>query len=78
MRLPLTYPASAGRNFDEILRVIDSLQLTDTQKVATPVNWTPGEDVVILPAVSNEEADKLFPQGYRQVKPYFRLTTLTK
>jgi alkyl hydroperoxide reductase subunit AhpC len=74
LRLTLTYPASTGRNFDEILRVIDSLQLTDAAKVATPVNWQRGDEVVILPAISNEEADKLFPQGYRQVKPYLRLT----
>jgi alkyl hydroperoxide reductase subunit AhpC len=76
VRLVLTYPASTGRNFDEILRVIDSLQLTDSSKVATPVNWQRGDDVVILPAVSNEEADKLFPRGYRQVRPYLRLTNL--
>ena len=74
LRLTLTYPASTGRNFDEILRVIDSLQLTDSAKVATPVNWWRGDEVVILPAIPNEEADKLFPQGYRQVKPYLRLT----
>ena len=74
LRLTLTYPASTGRNFDEILRVIDSLQLTDSAKVATPVNWWPGDEVVILPAVSDEDADKLFPQGYRVVKPYLRLT----
>jgi alkyl hydroperoxide reductase subunit AhpC len=74
LRLSLTYPASTGRNFDEILRVVDSLQLTDSARVATPVNWQPGEEVVILPAIPNEEADRLFPQGYRQVKPYLRLT----
>jgi len=74
LRLTLTYPASTGRNFDEILRVIDSLQLTDSAKVATPVNWWLGDEVVILPAVSDEDADKLFPQGYRVVKPYLRLT----
>jgi len=74
VRLTLTYPASTGRNFDELLRVIDSLQLTDTQKVATPANWQAGDEVVILPAVSNDDADKLFPQGYRQIKPYLRLT----
>ena len=78
LRLSLTYPASTGRNFDEILRVVDSLQMTDRDKVATPVNWKPGDEVVILPAVSNEEADKLFPQGYRQVKPYLRMTSLSK
>jgi alkyl hydroperoxide reductase subunit AhpC len=74
VRLTLTYPASTGRNFDEILRVIDSLQLTDKARVATPVNWNQGDEVVILPAIPNDEADKLFPQGYRQVKPYLRLT----
>lgn len=74
VRLTLTYPASTGRNFNEILRVIDSLQLTDKERVATPVNWQRGDEVVILPAIPNEEADKLFPQGYRQVKPYLRLT----
>jgi thioredoxin-dependent peroxiredoxin len=76
LRLTLTYPAATGRNFEEILRVIDSLQLTDKEKVATPVNWKQGDEVVILPAIPNEEADKLFPQGYRQVKPYLRLTRL--
>ena len=74
VKLTITYPASTGRNFDEILRVIDSLQLTDSAKVATPVNWWRGDEVVILPAVSDEDADKLFPQGYRVVKPYLRLT----
>jgi thioredoxin-dependent peroxiredoxin len=74
IRLTLTYPASTGRNFDEILRVVDSLQLTDDYKVATPANWKPGDEVVILPAIKNEEADKLFPKGYKEVKPYLRLT----
>lgn len=74
VRLTLTYPASTGRNFDELLRVIDSLQLTDSHKVATPVNWKEGGDVVILPAVSNEQAAELFPQGYTEVTPYLRLT----
>ncbi|MFA7249731.1 MAG: peroxiredoxin [Dehalococcoidia bacterium] len=74
VRLTLTYPASTGRNFDEILRVIDSLQLTDGYRVATPVNWRPGDDVVVLPAVKNEEADTLFPKGYTEVKPYLRTT----
>ena len=74
VRLTLTYPASTGRNFEEILRVVDSLQLTDGYKVATPVNWKQGDDVVILPAVKNEEADQLFPKGYTQVKPYLRTT----
>ncbi len=74
VKLIITYPASTGRNFDEILRVIDSLQLTAYQKVATPANWQAGDDCVIVPAVSNEEADKLFPKGYKEVKPYLRMT----
>lgn len=74
VRLMLTYPAATGRDFGEILRVIDSLQLTDNHKVATPVNWRHGDDVVVLPSISNEDADKLFPRGYRQIKPYLRLT----
>jgi alkyl hydroperoxide reductase subunit AhpC len=74
VRLTLTYPQTAGRNFDEILRVIDSMQLTDRYKVSTPVNWRQGEDVIIVPAVSDEQADALFPKGYRTVKPYLRYT----
>ncbi len=74
IKMTLTYPASTGRNFDELLRVIDSLQLTAYQKVATPANWKHGEDVVISPSVSNEEADKMFPKGYKEVKPYLRMT----
>lgn len=74
LKLTLTYPASTGRNFDELLRVIDSLQLTAYKKVATPANWNHGEDVVISPAVSNEEAKELFPKGFKEVKPYLRLT----
>jgi alkyl hydroperoxide reductase subunit AhpC len=73
VRLTLNYPASAGRNFQEILRVIDSLQLTDKHKVATPVNWKEGEDVIIVPSVSNEDAKKLFPSGWKEVKPYLRI-----
>jgi len=72
LRLSLTYPASTGRNFDEILRVIDSLQLTDGYKVATPVNWKQGEDVIIVPSVKDEEAKQLFPQGFKTIKPYLR------
>ena len=74
IRLTLTYPASTGRNFEEILRVIDSLQLTDSHRVATPVNWRSGDDCVVLPAIKNEEADKLFPKGYKELKPYLRMT----
>ena len=74
IRLTLTYPASTGRNFDEILRVVESLQLTDKARVATPANWHPGDDCVVLPAISNEEADRLFPRGYKQLKPYLRMT----
>jgi alkyl hydroperoxide reductase subunit AhpC len=74
VRLTLTYPAPTGRNFDEILRVIDSLQLTEYEKVATPVNWQDGDDVVILPSITNEDADKMFPKGYKELKPYLRVT----
>lgn len=74
VKLSLTYPASTGRNFQELLRAIDSLQLTANYKVATPADWKQGEDCIIVPAVSNEEADKLFPQGYTQIKPYLRTT----
>lgn len=72
IRLILTYPASTGRNFKEILRVIDSLQLTDHHKVATPVNWQDGDDCIIVPAVSDEQAKELFPDGFETVKPYLR------
>ena len=72
VKLTLTYPASTGRNFDEILRVIDSLQLTSKYKVATPANWTDGGDVIIGAAVSDDEATALFPQGWTTVKPYLR------
>jgi alkyl hydroperoxide reductase subunit AhpC len=73
IKLSITYPASTGRNFDEVLRVIDSLQLTAKHKVATPVNWKHGEDVIIVPAVSDEDAKKQFPQGWNAKKPYLRL-----
>ena len=73
VKLILIYPMSTGRNFDEILRVIDSLQLTDAHRVATPVNWKQGEDVIITSAVSNEEAEVSFP-GYKTIKPYLRTT----
>lgn len=73
IRLIMTYPPSAGRNVDELLRVIDSLQLADKEKVATPVDWKPGQDVIISPSVSDDEAKKLFPQGWKTLKPYLRL-----
>ena len=73
VRLTLTYPASTGRNFDEILRVIDSLQLTDKHKVATPVNWKHGDDVIVVPSLSNEAAKELFPAGWVEKKPYLRV-----
>jgi alkyl hydroperoxide reductase subunit AhpC len=76
VRLILTYPPSTGRNFAEILRAIDSLQLTDARSIATPVNWKPGEPVVISPKLSNEEASRLFPQGYKTLKPYLRVVDL--
>lgn len=74
VRLTLTYPASTGRNFDEILRVIDSMKLTDNNKVATPVNWKHGDDVIIVPALSNDEAEALFPEGWDEQRPYLRVT----
>ena len=78
LRLTLTYPPSAGRNFDEVLRVIDSLQLTTYQKVATPADWKQGEDVVILPTVSDEEAKALFPAGFTTHRSYLRTTAQPK
>lgn len=77
IKLTLSYPMSTGRNFDEVLRVLDSIQLTARHKVATPVNWKPGEDVIITAAVSNEEAQQKFP-GFRTVKPYIRITAQPK
>jgi thioredoxin-dependent peroxiredoxin len=74
IKLMLTYPASTGRNFDELLRVVDSLQLTAQYKVATPANWKHGEDCIITPAVSDADAKNLFPKGWKAVKPYLRLT----
>lgn len=74
IKLIITYPASTGRNFDEILRVIDSLQLTAYEKVATPANWQNGDDCVIVPSVTNEEIPALFPKGFTEVKPYLRIT----
>ncbi len=74
VRLTITYQASTGRNFDEILRVLDSLQLTDGYKVATPVNWTDGDDVIVSPALSDDEANELFSAGFTTLKPYLRTT----
>ncbi len=73
IKLMLTYPMTTGRNFDEILRVLDSMQLTVEHKVATPANWKNGEDVIIVPAVSDDEAKKMFPEGWKTVKPYLRV-----
>ncbi|GBC04051.1 hypothetical protein RclHR1_05490014 [Rhizophagus clarus] len=72
IRLMITYPASTGRNFDEVIRVIDSLQLGDKHRITTPANWKKGDEVIVHPGVTNEEAEKLFP-GFRTVKPYLRL-----
>ena len=74
IKLMLTYPMTTGRNFDEILRVLDSMQLTARHRVATPANWKPGEDVIIAGSVSDEEAKTLFPGGWKAVKPYLRVT----
>ncbi len=74
VKLTLTYPASTGRNFQELLRVIDSLQLTAQYSVATPANWTQGQDCIISPAVSDEDAKKKFPKGFKAIKPYLRIT----
>jgi len=74
IKLMMIYPMTTGRNFDEILRVIDSMQLTAGYKVATPANWKDGEDVIIVPAVSNDDAKELFPQGWDEKKPYLRVT----
>ncbi|SFK45210.1 peroxiredoxin [Methylocapsa palsarum] len=78
IKLTLTYPASTGRNFDEILRVIDSLQLTSKHQVATPVNWKHGEDVIIVPAVSDEDARKKYPEGWKALRPYLRIVPQPK
>ena len=74
IKLMIIYPASTGRNFDELLRVIDSLQLTANHKVATPANWKEGEEVVISPSISNADAETMFPKGFKEVKPYLRMT----
>jgi alkyl hydroperoxide reductase subunit AhpC len=78
VKLTLTYPASTGRNFDEILRVIDSLQLTAKHKVATPVNWLHGQDCIIVPAVSDDDARTLFPEGWTAPKAYMRIVAQPK
>lgn len=74
VKASLTYPASTGRNFDEILRLIDSLQLTAEHQVATPVNWTDGDDCIVVPSLSDEEAKAKFPKGFETIKPYLRVT----
>ena len=78
IRLILTYPPSTGRNFAEVLRAIDSLQLTDAEKVATPVNWEKGQPVIIAPGLSDEDARARFPQGWTELKPYLRVVQLAK
>ncbi len=78
IKLMLTYPMTTGRNFDEILRVLDSMQLTVKHKVATPANWQAGDDVIIVPSVSNEEAEEMFPEGWETVKPYLRVVAQPK
>ena len=78
VKLTLTYPMSTGRNFDEVLRVVDSMQLTAKHKVATPVNWKPGEDVIIVPAVSDEEAKAKYPEGWKAPRPYLRIVPQPK
>jgi thioredoxin-dependent peroxiredoxin len=78
VKLTLTYPMSTGRNFDEVLRVLDSIQLTAKHKVATPVNWKQGEDVIIVPAVSDDEAKQKYPEGWKSPKPYLRIVPQPK
>ena len=78
VKLTLTYPASTGRNFAELLRVIDSLQLTSKYQLATPANWNSGEDCIVVPALSDEEAEKKFPKGVTKIKPYLRFTPYPK
>jgi len=78
IKLMLTYPMTTGRNFDEILRVLDSMQLTAKHKVATPVNWKNGDDVIIVPSVSDDDAKKMFPQGWKTLKPYLRIVQQPK
>jgi alkyl hydroperoxide reductase subunit AhpC len=78
IKLTLSYPMSTGRNFDEVLRVLDSIQLTAWHKVATPVNWKQGEDVIILPSVADEEAKHKYPNGWKSPKPYLRIVPQPK
>jgi alkyl hydroperoxide reductase subunit AhpC len=78
VKLTLSYPMSTGRNFDEVLRVLDSMQLTASHKVATPVNWKSGEDVIILPSVTEDEAQAKYPAGWRSPKPYLRIVAQPK
>ena len=78
IKLMLSYPMTTGRNFDEILRVLDSMQLTAQHKVATPVNWTKGDDVIIVPAVSDDEAKQKYPNGWKTLKPYLRIVSQPK
>ncbi|MCB1439729.1 MAG: redoxin domain-containing protein, partial [Nitratireductor sp.] len=74
VRLTLTYPMNVGRNFDEILRVIDALQLADAKKIATPADWRPGDKVIIPPSITNEQAKDIFPQGWNEIRSYLRVT----
>jgi len=76
IRLTMTYPMSVGRNFDEILRVIDSLQLGDKSRIATPADWRPGDKVIIPPSIPDEQAKEMFPQGFETIKPYLRMVTV--
>ena len=76
LRLTMTYPMNVGRNFDEIIRVIDALQTADTHGIATPANWKKGDKVIIPPSVTNEVAKEKFPQGFDEVRPYLRYTTI--
>jgi alkyl hydroperoxide reductase subunit AhpC len=78
IKLMLAYPMSTGRNFDEVLRVLDSMQLTAKHQVATPVNWKPGQDVIILASVSDEDAKKKYPNGWKAPKPYLRIVPQPK
>ena len=78
IKLMLTYPMATGRNFDEVLRVLDSMQLTAKHQVATPVNWKQGDDVIIVTSVSDEDAKKKYPQGWKTLRPYLRLVSQPK